>query len=81
MNEILIGFVLDETGIGLLVDGFQAMRSYFGNAGRAFVVGVPENQARYIISPTFINGMRAASERLKVFPIISVVRTWSGRSR
>ncbi len=29
MNEILTDFVLDETGIGLAVDAFQALRGYF----------------------------------------------------
>jgi hypothetical protein len=51
------------------------------NAARAVVIGVPENQARVIVSSGFVQGLRTASERLKVFPIIRVVRTWTGRSR
>jgi len=34
MNEILTGFLLDETGIGLAVDGYQALRGYFGGDAR-----------------------------------------------
>jgi len=34
MNEILTGFILDETGIGLAIDGYQALRGYFDGDAR-----------------------------------------------
>lgn len=34
MNEILTGFILDETGIGLAIEGYQALQGYFGGDAR-----------------------------------------------
>jgi RHS repeat-associated protein len=50
-------------------------------SGRVAVIAVPQSQARYIISPQFINAMRQLAEETKTVPIIRAVRNWSGRSR
>jgi len=47
--------------------------------GRIVVIGVPQSQARYIISPQFINAMRQVAEETKTMPIVRAVRNWSGR--
>jgi RHS repeat-associated protein len=50
-------------------------------SGRVTVIAVPQSQARYIISPQFINAMRQLAEETKTVPIIRAVRNWPGRSR
>jgi hypothetical protein len=49
--------------------------------GKIYAVLVPESQARTIVSPTFINGLRQLAERTKTIPIIRVVRGWRGAAR
>ena len=44
--------------------------------GRIAVFGVPESQVRYIISPQFIEQIRAFAEETKTIPIIRAVRNF-----
>jgi len=50
-------------------------------AGRVVVIAVPETQVRYIISPGFINALRAFAEETKTVPVLRAVRNWPGRPR
>jgi hypothetical protein len=50
-------------------------------AGKVYAVLVPENAARTIVSPAFVDGLRKLAEQTKVIPIIRVVRNWRGVAR
>jgi hypothetical protein len=50
-------------------------------AGRVVVIAVPQTQMGYVISPQFINGLRALAEETKTVPIVRAVRNWTGRTR
>ncbi len=50
-------------------------------AGKIKVIAVPQSQARYIISPQFIEAMRKLAEETKTVPIVRAVRNWPGRRR
>ncbi len=50
-------------------------------SGRVVVIGVPQAQARYIISPAFIEELQQLAEETKTVPIVRAVRNWTGRAR
>lgn len=62
-------------------DGFAWKLPPGPTRGRVLVVGVPQAQASYVISPEFIQELQQAAEETKTIPIVRAVRFWTGRTR
>jgi len=67
---------LDQESIKGLTRGGKPFQFEGSVNGRIVVIGVSEAQARYIISPQFIEGMRKLAEETKTIPVVRAVRNW-----
>jgi RHS repeat-associated protein len=54
--------------------GADYVRSPGPSAGRIAIIAVPENQARHIISPDFVQKMRQLAQQTRTIPIVRAVR-------